>query len=55
MDGDDNAAVGGQGADGDGLLVTGAPVQLAVLAGLVLLVAGVSTMVAVRRRTRFTA
>lgn len=56
MDGDDNAAAGGQrGADGDGLPVTGAPVQLAVLAGLVLLVAGVSAVVMVRRRTRFTA
>jgi LPXTG-motif cell wall-anchored protein len=55
VDGDDNAAVGGQGADGDGLPVTGAPVQLTVLAGLVLLVAGVSAVVAVRRRSRFTA
>ena len=55
VDGDDNPAVGGQGADGDGLPVTGAPVQLAVWAGLVLLVAGVSAVVAVRRRTRFTA
>ena len=54
-DGDDNAAVGGQGADGDSLPVTGAPVQLAVSAGVVLLVAGVSAVVAVRRRTRFTA
>ena len=56
VDGDDNTAVGGQGgADGDGLPVTGAPVQLAVLAGLVLLVAGASAVVMVRRRTRFTA
>ena len=55
VDGDDNTAAGGQGADGDGLPVTGAPVQLAVLAGVVLLVAGVSAVVAVRRRTRFTA
>jgi len=54
-DGDDNTAVGGQGADGDGLPVTGAPVQLAVFAGLVLLVAGVSAVVMARRRTRFTA
>jgi len=55
VDGDDNTAVGGQGADGDGLPVTGAPVRLAVFAGLVLLVAGVSAVVMVRRRTRFTA
>ena len=55
VDGDDNAAVGGQGTDGDGLPVTGAPVQLAVLAGLLLLMAGVSAVVVVRRRTRFTA
>ena len=55
VDGDDNTAAGGQGADQDGLPVTGAPVQLAVSAGLVLLVAGVGAVVAVRRRTRFTA
>jgi LPXTG-motif cell wall-anchored protein len=56
VDGDDNTAAGGQGgADGDSLPVTGAPVQLAVLAGLVLLVAGASAVVMVRRRTRFTA
>ena len=56
VDGDDNTAAGGQGgADRDGLPVTGAPVQLAVLAGLVLLVAGASAVVLVRRRTRFTA
>ena len=56
VDGDDNTAAGGQGgADRDGLPVTGAPVQLAVLAGLVLLVAGAGAVVMVRRRTRFTA